>query len=178
MSVISGIVILIGYMTFDSFTSNWQGELFKTFKMTSIQMMFGVNFFSCLFTIWSLITRGDFLTSVLFMLKYEQFLFHCIVLSICSATGQLFIFQTIQRFGPIVFTIIMTLRQMFAILLSCFIYSHELALVAWFGVFVVFCALFLEIYCKDKVRRRKNANGAANVAPKNGNSKSGPSTRL
>lgn len=34
-----------------------------------------------------------------------------VVLSICSAVGQLFIYHTIDVFGPVVFTIIMTLRQ-------------------------------------------------------------------
>jgi adenosine 3'-phospho 5'-phosphosulfate transporter B2 len=149
----AGVIILVGYMSFDSFTSNWQGELFKTYKMSSIQMMFGVNFWSCLFTSWSLLSQGDFFTSLSFMFKHDLFLWHCVILSICSATGQLFIFQTISRFGPIVFVIIMTLRQMFAILLSCFIYEHKLGLLAWAGVMVVFCALFLEIYAKQRAKK-------------------------
>ena len=41
-----GLFILLGYMVFDSFTSNWQSELFKKHKMSSVQMMFGINMFS------------------------------------------------------------------------------------------------------------------------------------
>lgn len=37
-----------------------------------------------------------------------------VVLSICSAVGQLFIYHTIDVFGPVVFTIIMTVRQVSA----------------------------------------------------------------
>jgi hypothetical protein len=33
------------------------------------------------------------------------------VLSVCSAAGQLFIYYTIATFGPVVFVIIMTIRQ-------------------------------------------------------------------
>ena len=55
----SGLICLAGYMAFDSFTSNWQSEVFK-YKMSSMEMMFGVNVFSCLFTSWSLIQQGMF----------------------------------------------------------------------------------------------------------------------
>jgi hypothetical protein len=37
--------------------------------------------------------------------------FDCLILSICSAAGQLFIYYTIATFGPVVFVIIMTIRQ-------------------------------------------------------------------
>lgn len=35
----------------------------------------------------------------------------CLLTAISSASGQLFIFATIAMFGPVVFTIIMTVRQ-------------------------------------------------------------------
>lgn len=43
-----------------------------------------------------------------FTLKYPTFFVHSILLSITSATGQLFIFYTLSTFGALVFTIIMT----------------------------------------------------------------------
>lgn len=52
---LAGILLLAGYMGFDSFTSNYQSYLFKEHKMSSYQMMFGVNLFSCFFTLWSLL---------------------------------------------------------------------------------------------------------------------------
>lgn len=33
----AGVIILIGYMAFDSFTSNWQSEVFRTYKVSSVQ---------------------------------------------------------------------------------------------------------------------------------------------
>ncbi|CAB4068829.1 SLC35B2 [Lepeophtheirus salmonis] len=43
-TTVSGAILLIAYMAFDAFTSNWQGELFTSYKMNSIEMMGGVNF--------------------------------------------------------------------------------------------------------------------------------------
>merc|ERR1711874_667603 len=81
----SGVIILMAYMSFDAFTSNWQGALFKEYEMSSYQMMAGVNLFSCLMTSVSLLQQGIFYTSLLFMSQYSRFLLDCIILSICSA---------------------------------------------------------------------------------------------
>ncbi|KAF2368552.1 UAA transporter [Trinorchestia longiramus] len=159
-TTLSGVVILVGYMAFDSFTSNWQGELFSTYKMSSVQMMCGVNFFSCLLTSVSLLQQGAFTTSLAFMVKYPVFLWDCAVLSICSATGQLFIYYTIASFGPVVFIIIMTVRQGLAILLSCLIYNHPITLVAGLGISLVFFAIFLRIYCSHRLKLMKTRRSA------------------
>ncbi|XP_041108658.1 adenosine 3'-phospho 5'-phosphosulfate transporter 1-like [Polyodon spathula] len=153
VTTFSGVVILAGYIAFDSFTSNWQDNLFK-YKMSSVQMMFGVNLFSCLFTMGSLLEQGAFLESLKFMIRHSDFAFHAILLSICSACGQLFIFYTIGQFGAAAFTIIMTLRQAFAILLSCFIYSHAVTIVGGLGIALVFLALLLRVYTRSRMKKR------------------------
>uniref|UniRef100_A0A8C1UZU0 Adenosine 3'-phospho 5'-phosphosulfate transporter 1 n=1 Tax=Cyprinus carpio TaxID=7962 RepID=A0A8C1UZU0_CYPCA len=152
VTTFSGVVILGGYIVFDSFTSNWQDNLFK-YKMSSVQMMFGVNLFSCLLTVGSLLEQGAFFDSLAFMMRHSEFAFHAVLLSVCSACGQLFIFYTISQFGAAVFTIIMTLRQAIAILLSCFLYGHAVTLVGGLGVGVVFLALFLRIYARSRVKK-------------------------
>ena len=148
----SGAIILLGYMAFDSFTSNWQSELFSVYKMSTIQMMFGANLFSCLFTVWSMIEGGNFLAAVGFMMSHPEFAYHATILSLTSVTGQLFIFYTIQSFGPVVFTIIMTIRMMLSIMLSCIIYNHPLSAQAVLGVIVVFVALFLRVYARYRAK--------------------------
>ena len=158
-TTLSGAIILLGYILFDSFTSNWQSELFKTYKMSSIQMMFGTNIFSSFFTMWSMIQGGNFFSSISFMINHPHFAYHALLLSVCSATGQLFIFYTIKTFGPVVFTIIMTTRQVFSILLSCIIYQHPLSGQAVVGVLIVFIALFLRIYARYRTANKTKGRG-------------------
>ena len=150
----AGVIILLGYMMFDSFTSNWQSELFRTYKVSSFQMMFGVNLFSCIFTVGSLIFRGRIVTSVLFLIDHIEFAYHAVLLSVCSAVGQLFIFHTIAAFGPLIFTLIMTTRQAISILLSCLFYNHPLSAQAMLGVLVVFAALFLRAYFRSTQQKQ------------------------
>jgi len=143
---ISGIILLSGYLAFDAFTSNWQSNLFRVYHMSSIQMMAGSNLFSVLFAGVSLIEQGGFLEAMSFISRYPVFMSHIACLSITSAIGQLFIYYTIEEFGAAAFTIIMTVRQGFAILLSCIIYEHSVQMYGVVGVIMCFVAIFIRIY--------------------------------
>eukprot|EP00040_Diaphanoeca_grandis_P040043 m.261053 g.261053 ORF g.261053 m.261053 type:complete len:440 (-) comp41179_c0_seq1:87-1406(-) len=147
-----GIFLLLGYLFFDSFTSNYQSALFKQHKMSKFQMMFGVNLFSCFFTMWSLVQTGNLAPAISFFLRHPDFMWHTIVLSITSATGQLFIFHVISTYGPLVFTIIMTTRQVMSIFLSSFLFGHEFTAQGWLGIAIVIGSLYMNIYFKRQVR--------------------------
>ncbi len=150
-----GIIILILYLTFDSFTSNWQGILFDKYKMSTLHMMAAVNFYSILLTSTSLTQQGD-LTPAFQLVFYNNSLFtDCILLSLFSASGQLFVFYTISTFGALVFVTIMTLRQAIAILLSCLIYDHSLSPIGLIGIFIVFGTLFTQIYWKSSNKNKR-----------------------
>lgn len=153
-NLMDGLIILAIYLTFDSFTSNWQKKLFDKYKISRYQMMAVVNCYSILLTCTSLAGQGSLLPSLKLVLSSGLLTFDCIILSIFSAVGQFFIYSTIERFGALALTIIMTLRQVLAILLSCLIYSHPLHPIAFLGVLLVFSTLFSLFYCQY---RNKNA---------------------
>jgi adenosine 3'-phospho 5'-phosphosulfate transporter B2 len=150
-----GIFLLLGYLFFDSFTSNYQSALFKEHKMSKYQMMFGVNLFSCFFTMWSLIGNGNLAPALGFFFRHPQFMYHTVILSITSATGQLFIFHTIATYGPLVFTIIMTTRQVLSIFLSSFLFGHTFSSQGWVGIGTVAMCLFGRIYLKRQEQLKK-----------------------
>lgn len=81
VTTITGIFLLSLYMLTDSFTSNWQQDLFKSYNMSSIQMMCGVSLFSTILTASSLSMQGglmeplNFASQVRFNLKKNR-LFH------------------------------------------------------------------------------------------------------
>ena len=169
MTTASGVILLVLYLIFDAFTANWQGELFSRHRMSSIQMMVGVNFFSVLFTGVSLIEQGGFIESVSFMTRHTSFVQDVLLLSLCSATGQLFIFYTIGQFGAVTFIIIMTTRQALAIFLSCIVYLHPISAVGGLGLVIVFFAVFIRIYCNQRqkaLKALKAAAAAVNSQPK------------
>jgi len=142
----SGIILLAGYLVFDAFTSNWQGQLFHVHKMSSTQMMAGSNLFAVIFAGVSLAEQGGFVEAVSFMIRHPLFISHVVLMSLTSAVGQLFIYFTIAEFGAVTFTIIMTVRQGFAIMLSCVIYHHSVGFSGLIGVLICFMAIFIRTY--------------------------------
>lgn len=111
ITTLSGVLLLTLYLVADSFTANWQADLFRSYGMSPMQMMCGVSGFSMLFTGASLTMQGGFGESVQFAVQHPKFMADCLMLSASSAVGQLFIFYTISKLGAINFTIIMTIRQ-------------------------------------------------------------------
>lgn len=160
-TTISGLIILVGYLVFDSFTSNWQSELFRAYRVSSVEMMAGVNLFSVLLTSMSLVQQGAFYQAADFSSRHPLFMAHVLALSVTSAIGQLFIFYTISQFGAVTFTIIMTVRQGLAILLSCIVYHHPVSAVGMAGISLLFAAIFARIYLSQMNRKSSQSRGAS-----------------
>ena len=145
-----GVLLLALYLGCDSFTSQWQSRVFKQFSIDQYQMMLGVNIWSMVLTGITLYHSGEFFTSFAFILADSTALMHMTILSITSATGQLFIFYTIKEFGPVVFTIMMTTRQIFSLFISLLLFGHSIGWLGWVSILGVFVVVFNRIYKGSK----------------------------
>jgi adenosine 3'-phospho 5'-phosphosulfate transporter B2 len=154
-----GLVFLLMYICFDSFTSQWQDKIFVQYGRANVdpyQMMLGVNASAICITTAGLIITGDFPIVWEFLAANPVVLRYNIITAITSASGQLCIFYTIQEFGPIVFTIIMTTRQMFSICISSVVFGHTISSKAFIGAAMVFSVLFYQIRRKYYARMNRN----------------------
>ena len=156
-----GIALLATYLFADSFTSQWQSRIYKEYPIDQYQMMLGVNIWSMLFTGISLLYSGEGVESFIFLMSDSNAAFHMLVLSITSATGQLFIFYTIKEFGPIVFTIIMTTRQIFSLVMSFILFNKDpMHSMGWAGTILVFGIVF------NRIRRSSAREGKNKATPR------------
>ena len=144
-----GVSLLMLYLLCDSFTSQWQSKVYKQYSVDQFQMMLGVNIWSLLLTGFTLWRSGDLVSSFAFVLSDHQALLHVTILSITSATGQLFIFYTIKEFGPVIFTIMMTTRQILSLFLSLLWFGHTIGLLGWVSSLAVFAVVFFRIFRKS-----------------------------
>merc|ERR1712154_129236 len=101
-----------------------------------------------------LLFSGDFPKVWEFFLVNPSVLTYNIITAITSASGQLCIYYTIKEFGPIVFTIIMTVRQMISICISAIKFGHEISGVALVGALIVFGVLFYQIRRKYLAKKK------------------------
>lgn len=156
-----GLMFLMLYISFDSFTSQWQDKVYTKYGRKNVdpyQMMLGVNMSAIVFTTAGLIVSGDFPVVWEFLLANPVVLQYNIITAITSASGQLCIFYTIREFGPVVFTLIMIIRQMLSICISAFYFHHHISAKAFFGMTLVFGVLFYQ-------SRRKYYAKLAKAAP-------------
>lgn len=71
--------------------------------------------------------------------------------------SKLCIFYTIKEFGPVVFTLIMTTRQMISICVSAVMFGHSISFVALIGAGIVFGILFYQIRRKYLARKAQGS---------------------
>merc|ERR1719410_385053 len=155
-----GYFFLFLYITFDSFTSQWQDTVYQKYGRANVdpyQMMLGVNSSAILITTSGMIVSGDIPIVIEFLLANPSVFQYNVITAITSASGQLCIYYTIKEFGPIVFTIIMTTRQMISICLSAIIFGHKLTFKSFAGALVVFSVLFYQIRNRYYANKQKNA---------------------
>lgn len=143
----TGIMLLLLFLVFDSFTGQWQSKMFQQNQdISPFHMMFGVNAFSMIFSLITLVHTKEFEPALSFIANApSEMHLHLIIFTITSTLGQLFIFQTIKNFGAVVFAITMNTRIILSILLSCFIYSHDVGASGYLGLFLVFSSIAYRI---------------------------------
>lgn len=147
--LVIGSLMLIGYVLTDAFTSHWQSRIFNTHNITERQMMLGVNvssFFISMFTIF--FDMSSITQFWNFICLHPELLVHILLMSVASTIGQIFIFRTISQFGAVTLASVMTTRQLLAILISVFIFKHQIDAYGVIGLFCVFLALFAKIFMK------------------------------
>jgi solute carrier family 35 (adenosine 3'-phospho 5'-phosphosulfate transporter), member B2 len=148
-----GLVLLSLYLFFDSFTSQWQTRMFELKKeMSPLQMMLVINAFSTAFSFITLVHQEELTVSLTFVYNHPVIMFHMVIFTLCSTIGQLYIFYTVKNFGAVVFSIIMSLRILTSILLSCLVYSHPVTELGFIGITIVFGSITYRIMRKTKGR--------------------------
>jgi len=142
----TGIMLLCWFLFFDSFTGQWQSRLFQRHRdLSMIELLFAISAFSTVLSLITLLHDGEFYPAVKFVLSHPEIQIHFFLFSVCSTIGQLVIFYTIKNFGAVVFTIIMTLRVLASIALSCILYGHEVSSTSFLGLCLVMGAVFYRI---------------------------------
>lgn len=165
----SGLIILSLYLTFDSFTSNWQQSLYTQYDVTNWQMMAAINFYSILLTLTSLHQLGGLRPALQMLASSSRLMRDCLTMSVMSSVGQMFVYYTIKRFGSVLFAVIMTFRQLLSILISIIVFRHEIDFSSTLGLLLVFSVAGYQVYHKSK-RGNKRGKGPSNNLAHNRNS--------
>ncbi|SCV72658.1 BQ2448_4195 [Microbotryum intermedium] len=93
--------------------------------------------------------------------KFDIFLF-----GLTGAIGQLFIFATLSLYGSLTLVTITVTRKMATMLLSVFVFNHQLTRGQWLGVMMVFGAVAMEALVA--MREKKGKKKIVSIDGRNG----------
>lgn len=140
--VYCGIFLLMMFLVIDSFTAQWQKRMFDLKKeMSPVQMMLIMNAFSSAFSFITLVHQEELYSVFNFVATHPAIIPHLLLFTLCATVGQIYIFYTVKHFGAVVFSIIMSTRILFSIILSCIVYSHPVRELGVVGMITVFSAI-------------------------------------
>merc|ERR1719316_2127121 len=141
-----GLLLLLGFLVLDGFTSTFQEKLFKEHATSKYNQMLYVNLGSCLISSGTLIVSGSLSSAVGFALAYPAFIGDAGMLSAAAVAGQWFIYSQVKEFGALVFAATMNVRQVVSICISYVKYGHSITELQILGLAMVFGALFYKSY--------------------------------
>lgn len=159
-STIWGILLMGGYLGFDGFTSTFQDKLFKGYNMDIYNQVFYVTLCSSFLSFSGLLVQQQWSLALEFIQRHRDCLYDILLLSMVATTSQFFISYTIRTFGALIFSTIMTTRQLTSILLSCIWFAHPLSWQQLFGGMVVFCSLYCKSFFNSKSKKLSIAKNA------------------
>lgn len=160
-----GIGLLLVNLLVDGAINSTQDEVFVKYTMTGTQMMFFMNLFATIITLFTMLIplpsipilnpstttsagHSELANALAFIHSHPKVLRDILLFSIAGATGQLFIFDTLENFGSLTLVTITVTRKLFTMLLSLVVFNHHLAFGQWVGVVTVFAGIGIEAYVK------------------------------
>merc|ERR1719421_2714392 len=109
-------------------------------------MMFWIGAASSVYAIAMLYFSGEMNYTLAFLLTRKEALADVLALSVIATLGQIFIYVTVQKHGPVALSMIMTTRQVWSVILSAVLFGHNIPGVAVGAAGMVFSVLLVRSY--------------------------------
>jgi len=136
-----GVGLMCLFLLCDALTSNGEKKVFNEYEaMSHWQMMFMMALFAVIYTGVSIAFHNP-MGLFAFLMKNPVCWMHIFFLSFFAVSGSLFTFYIIKRYGPVIFSIMMTIRQIFSMSFSAILFGHEMSAMACFFAAAIFVIL-------------------------------------
>merc|ERR1719156_423882 len=141
-----GMLMLLGFLLCDAVTPSLQKRAFSNSNLDAFQMMFWIGAASSVYAGAMLYFSGELNYAISFLMSRQEALFDVLALSLIATLGQIFIYVTVQKHGPVALSMIMTTRQVLSVVLSCVLFGHHMPGVAVGAAGMVFSVLLIRSY--------------------------------
>merc|ERR1719265_501806 len=105
-----GVTLMAVYIFADSFTSNLEDYTYQQRSIDPGHLLFGMEVVSAVVAWTVLLWEGTLIPAVSFLAKHHLSWFYVVLLAVASGSGAYACTVTVRKFGPSVFTLLMTSR--------------------------------------------------------------------
>jgi UDP-galactose transporter B1 len=128
VTVISGFFFGIFSLVCDSCVSHYQKEMKAKVQYSYFDLIIGTNFWMCLFSFLLSIVTMEIGPMTTFFIEHPKSFFDILNGMIFLVGGVFGIYYHLHHFGPVSVAYICTFRKVISILLSIYIYNHNMGL--------------------------------------------------
>ena len=140
-----GYALLVVSVLSDALFSDSQAYAKAAFGPNATQLFTTINLGALVFTTLVAGLQGTILQSLAFVRDYPGCMVHVGLSGLLQIVGQVCIYQVIANFKQHVFPLISTTRKVITVLLSIFIFGHDVASLQWVALAVVFAGMVYEL---------------------------------
>ena len=87
-----------------------------------------------------------------------------LLIALCGAIGQIFIFLTISLHDCYKLSIMTTSRKCFTFVISAYAFNHDFTVCQWFGASLVLVSTCAEVYIGNKRKRQQKLAATAKLS--------------
>eukprot|EP00931_Biecheleriopsis_adriatica_P004594 TRINITY_DN106237_c0_g1_i1.p1 TRINITY_DN106237_c0_g1~~TRINITY_DN106237_c0_g1_i1.p1 ORF type:complete len:810 (-),score=109.75 TRINITY_DN106237_c0_g1_i1:128-2557(-) len=150
-----GVSILAMNILSDALTPHLQDIMYKKHPSTSaLQATFATSLFSLAGLATVLVCTGTMFEQISLLSSKENGFLHLSALTISSAMVQYMVNYTIKHFGPVVFMLLVTMRQGLSVLISSDLFHHEISFLGYASLLLVFGTLLVRAVRKLLEQRK------------------------
>ncbi|KAG5859863.1 uridine diphosphate-like transporter [Encephalitozoon hellem] len=142
---IIGILVLVTSLLADGIINSGQDHLFRTFKISSFQMMYYTNLFRFLISFTIILLTDNLKYSIGFIKSTPEVVPDLFLYSTFNILGQIVIYSMVRSHGSITLTTVNLTRKMFSIFLSLIVFGHKIEKVQALSILGVLGSIALEM---------------------------------
>ena len=130
----------------DALFSDTQAYQKSMYRPTANQLFTVTNFFGFIICAIFSLFEGSFQDSITFMVHYPQALMTILGIGVLQVFGQISIYFIVSNFKQHIFPLISTTRKILTVIISIFVFQHDINNYQWLAIIIVFIGMFYEFY--------------------------------
>ena len=126
---------------FDAFFSDSQAYCKSTYNPTLNHMFLSSNLYGFALIFTFSILSGELIRSITFCMKHPTAFRDVLLIALLQIVNQKAIYYVVSNFKQHIYPLISTVRRLFSILASIYIFKHTLLGIQWVSICIVFVAM-------------------------------------